>query len=120
MPHQVLSDVVQVALDGTDDHRAPGSHVSLGQVGLETIEARVHGSSRHEDVGKEVVVTAKTLAHHLHGRDQTMGQDGGRRVPGVQGLAYQGGHVLVAPLDEGLADVFELLHGSLLSLMSWG
>jgi hypothetical protein len=66
--HEVLADVVEVALRRPDDDHAEGLAVAtrLGDERLEEIEARVHRARRQEHLRHVVLVPPELLAHHVH------------------------------------------------------
>ena len=86
---QVFADVVQIALDGTDDRCALGLHARLGQIGLEDGHTGVHGPGRDKHLRHEHLVVFEFLAHHAHAGQQPLLQHvlGGDAL--VHRLLYQ-------------------------------
>ena len=64
--HQVLADVVDVALDGSDDHAADGLGPGLGQKRAQDGHARLHGVGGQQHLGHEQDAVAEVDAHDAH------------------------------------------------------
>jgi hypothetical protein len=84
--HEVLADVMEVALDRADDDDAPRLDAGLGQVGLELGQPGVHGPGGHEDLGDEDLVVLELDAEALHPGDEPLVQDLRGRHPGGERL----------------------------------
>ena len=67
---QVLADVVHVAVDGGEHHRALGDAFDFLEVGLEVRDGLLHhfGGLQHE--GQDQFARAELVADFLHGRQQ--------------------------------------------------
>ena len=87
--HQVLADVVQVALDGADADLAGGLYAVLSQQGLEQVGTHIHGTGSHQNFGNENFIVLELLADDAHTGQQTLFQNllGGNAF--VNGLLYQ-------------------------------
>jgi hypothetical protein len=101
--HQVLADVVQVALGGADHHHPQvlTGAARLGDERLEQIEPRVHRPRREQHLGDVVLVAPELLADHVHAGNQPA-EDQVLRVhrEGQPFMRLLGDRVLVAQ-DEG-------------------
>jgi hypothetical protein len=99
---QVLADVVQVALRGTD-HDDAVVVVGLGGGGderLQQIEPGVHGPCGQQHLGHVVLVAAELLSDHVHAGDEPFKNE----LLGVHGqiepFARLACHRLAVPEDE--------------------
>ena len=72
---EVLADVVNVALDGADDHLADLGRAGLGQERTQHDHAGLHRIGRHQDFRHEQDAVAKIDADDAHALDQGLGQD---------------------------------------------
>ncbi len=79
-PGQVLADVVDVALDRTDDHGADLFRARLGQQRPQDGHARLHRLGGHEHFGHEKDAVAEVGADDVHAGDEAGGEDGIRLV----------------------------------------
>ena len=73
--HQVLADVVQVALDSAQHHHAQAFRPLLSQQGLEQSRTGVHGPGSHQHLGHKDLVSAEFDPHPVHAGQQPFGQD---------------------------------------------
>src|SRR5690606_4653735 len=74
-PHEVLADVVDVALDRSDDDFADRRGAGLGEQGAEDGHARLHGVRRQEHLGDEEDPVAEVDAHDAHPLHQGLVED---------------------------------------------
>ena len=70
--HEVLADVVQVALDGADDDGAAACLVAGGHVRAQQVEAALHDAGGEQHLGDEAVAVAHARADHLHAGEQRL------------------------------------------------
>ena len=87
--HQVLADVVQIALHGADAHLAHGLHACLGHQRLEQRGAHVHGAGGHQHFRHEHFVVLELLADHAHAGQKALVQDLLHGNALVDGLLHQ-------------------------------
>ena len=64
--HQVFADVVNVALDSTNDDGAFSLDVGPCQMGPENFKAGAHGLGRHEHLGYKKNARIKFPSHLIH------------------------------------------------------
>ena len=74
-PHEVLPDVVDVALDRADDHGADGLGAGFGQQGAEQGHAGLHGVGCQEDLGHEEDAVSEVDADDAHALDKGIVED---------------------------------------------
>ena len=74
--HEVLADVVDVALDGADHHLADSGRPGLGQQRAQDRHAALHGVGGKQHLGHEQDAVAEVDADDRHAADQRLGQDG--------------------------------------------
>ena len=91
--HQVLANVVQVALHGADADLTGGLHAFSGQQGFQKACAHVHGAGGYQDFGNENFVVLELFADDVHAIHQTLFQNLVRGDAFVDGLLHQGFHV---------------------------
>ena len=72
--HQVFADVVNVALDGADDHLAYGFGPRLRQQGAQHLHPPLHGVGGQQHLRHEQDAVAKIDAHDLHASHQGLVQ----------------------------------------------
>ena len=73
--HQILADVVDIALDSADDHCANARHTGFGEERAQHFHARLHGVGRHQHLGNEKDAVAKVNAHDVHTCDEAAVQN---------------------------------------------
>ena len=105
--HQVLADVMDVALDGADHHLADGLGPGLRQQGAQDGHAGLHGVGRHQHFGNEEDAVAKVDADDGHAIDQGLAQSLLGRPAAIQ----QNAHALVDLFGQAIVEVVvHLLH----------
>src|SRR5579863_1476846 len=72
--HQVLADVVDVALDGADHDLADGGHASFSQQRPQDFHPALHGVGGQQYLGHEQDAVAEVDAHNPHAFDQRVVQ----------------------------------------------
>ena len=108
--HQVLADVVQVALDRADDHLAQRADLAGDEQRLDEVHARVHGARREQHLGQEDLVGAEARADDVHAREQAVVEDLACRQPGIERLPGQLRDLLVLSTLQALADLLQNVH----------
>ena len=73
--HQVLADVVDVALDRGEHDAAPSSLVALFHPRLEVGHGRLHGLGALQDEGELHLAAREEVAHHAHPVEQDVVND---------------------------------------------
>ena len=73
--HEVLADVVDIALDGADDDGPEVAGVTLGETRLEKLEGALHGARAQQYFGNEALTVAHALTDDVHAGQQAAIQD---------------------------------------------
>src|SRR5213075_546785 len=68
--HQILADVVNVALDGADHDLADGRYTGLGQQRTQDLHTTLHGVRGEQDLGHEQDAVAEVDTDDPHAFDQ--------------------------------------------------
>ena len=107
--HEVLADVVHVAVHRGHDDRALGVALHLVEVLLDVGHALLHDLGALQHVGEDELATAEAVAHFLHGGQQHLVEhlDGlvvGARAALVERLVDVGLHALGHPVQDALED----------------
>ena len=74
-PHQVLADVVDVALDGADDHLADRGRAGLGEQRAQDRHPALHRVGGEEDLGDEENPVPEVDADDAHAFDERVVED---------------------------------------------
>jgi hypothetical protein len=111
--HQVLPDVVQIALDRPNHHAPYGLGARGRQQRPDDLHGRLHGARREQHLGHEVLFALEAPAHFVHGRHQASGHDGERRHSRGNGGLGGRGRGLPVSLDYGFVQFFQIRHAKL-------
>jgi hypothetical protein len=98
--HQVLADVVDVALDSADHHAADLLRAGLGQHRAQDAHARLHRFGRHQHFRHEEDAVAEVGADDLHACHQPAREHVVRRLAAAQRLAHLGLDLSSQPVVE--------------------
>ena len=82
--HEVLADVVDVALDGADDHRADRRRTGLGQERAQDRHPALHRVGGEEHLGDEQDTVPEVDADDAHAFDERIVQDALRFPPALE------------------------------------
>ena len=105
--HEVLADVVHVALHRADDRLADGLVAGLDEVRLQELGPCGHGARRDQHLGHEDLSRAELVADHRHCGDKALVQDLHRVDPLVERLLDQRRDFLLLPALHGAGDVIQ-------------
>ena len=102
---EVLADIVDVALDRSDDDPAahPGADVAALELGFEDGHGRFHGLGAGDELGQEIFALLPELADPLDARDVAPFDDFEEVQPGLHRLGGEPGGRLAVPGDDGFA-----------------
>ena len=107
--HDVLADVVDVALHGAQHDLARRAQALTGQVGTQEIEGGQRGPGAQHQLGHEQLALLVAPPHQLHARGQPLRDDVLRRQPRRQGLARGLLHAPLVQLQNQLLQAIEKL-----------
>jgi hypothetical protein len=105
--HQILADVVKVALHRSEDDGACGFGAAVGEQRAHDVEPGLHGLGRHEHLRDEQRALAELLADDVERGDHALVEnrlDIGARVD--LGL-HQLGHPILVVFHHRLVDVLD-------------
>ncbi len=108
--HQVLADVMQVALDGSDHDRTGMDGTGLGQFRLDQCHAGLHCSGCDQDLGHVDHVATESLAHDRHPRNQGLVENPFCRNALLKRLFRLGDHVIALAVDHCYGHPFQVSH----------
>ena len=82
-PHQILADVVDIALDGQDQVGADGLGALGRQQRAQDLQAGLHRLGADQHLGHEILAALEQRAHFCQSRDQRLVQNFRRLQMGV-------------------------------------
>ena len=88
------------------DHLAHAAHFAAGQVGLQDLDALLHGLGGDQHLRHENLVVLELLADHVHGGNHGV-QNFGCGDALVQGLLHGGGHQLGLATGYQIVDILK-------------
>jgi hypothetical protein len=103
--HEVLADVVDVALDGADHHLADARRAGFGQQRLQDRHAALHRVGGQQHLGHEEDAVAEIVADDGHAAHERLGQD----VVGRPAAVQQDVHALFDLFLQTVVEVVEHL-----------
>ena len=101
-----LLQSVQVAGDGADDDLAQRAGGAGGQMGLEHLNALLHGLGGNEHFGDKDVAVFEVFAHHIHGGNHSIQQRVGIAAL-VQRFLHRSGNQLGLAANNQIIYVFD-------------
>ena len=110
--NQVLADVVQVTGNGAHGHLANLGSVVASQVGLQNLNALLHGLGSNQHLGNEDLVSLELVADDCHGVNHALVQNVDRSVALVQCLLNQTGYQFRLTDFYGMSQFFNFRHFS--------
>ena len=72
---EILTDIVEISANRTENDLADGLHVACNEMGLEDFRACLHRSCRDEDLGNEDLIVFESYADDAHACEQTVIQN---------------------------------------------
>ncbi len=81
---EILSDVVEIALDGAGDDDSGGLRAGRGQQGLQRLHCRFHRAAGQQELRHEVLLLLEEPAHFVHRRNHRLGNERQRCGPRLE------------------------------------
>ncbi len=103
--HEVLADVVEVALDRAEHHCAGAGGLAFGKMRLERVQGSLHHAGAQQHLGDEALAALHARPDDLHAGQQGAVEDlAGAATLGEQ-HRHEGGHEVAVAGDDGLFDL---------------
>ena len=104
--HEVLANVVDVALDRPDDDDALAAGIGLLEVGLEVRDRGLHGLGALEHERQLHLAPAEEFTHHLHAFEQHVVDDRERAATAGEGFVEFAGDAVSLAVDDPMLQPF--------------
>jgi len=108
--NQVLANIVQVTLDGSDEYLSLRGNIAFLKERFEQFRALLHGFGGAQHLGDEYQPLGKSLAHLIHGGNEPIIEDVLSTLASVKSALRLGYRRLDVSLDNSFRQYLEVTH----------